>query len=51
MSFSLSFTNPEMVSLYEVKDMIMIQFFNTHQFMLDSDGLSINILPHGYKVI
>ena len=51
MLFSLEFDNPEMVSLYEIKDMIMIQFFNTHQFMVDSDGRSNNILPHGYKVI
>ena len=49
--FNLSFKKPEMVSVYEDKDYLKIVFLNTHQFMMDEDGLSINILPSGYEII
>lgn len=33
----LDFTNPELISIYKEKDAIEIQFFNTHQFMIDKN--------------
>ena len=35
----------------ENKDYLKIQFLNTHQFMIDEQGQSINILPSGYTVL
>ena len=47
----LVFENPEMVSIYEEKDYLKVQFFNTHQFMMDKNSESINILPSGYAIV
>ena len=48
---SLEFLQPEMVSMYGVKDMLQITFKNTFQFMMDSEGSANKILPSGYTII
>ena len=46
----IQFDKPEMISVYREKDFLEVIFLKTHEFMVDSQGLSNHILPAGFSL-